>query len=135
MYVFEKKIVVEDNNETKEKSLIMGKAIIENETKNGSHYTANVKTLDSDYTVLELPYIYYPGYVGKGDGATIKTFETDNGFLGIILSRKDTINIEVKYGSTAEITMARFISIVFMISFVGFAIYEITSKPKFTQNS
>ena len=42
--------------------VLKGKALIEDEAKDNTNYSAKIKTLDAEYTIFELPYIYYPGY-------------------------------------------------------------------------
>ena len=109
---------------TREQSMsaIKGKAVIENEKKEGSHYTANVKTFDADYTLFELPFIYYPGYQIKCDGITARNFPTENGFLGFAMGKNDTALVEVKYTGTKIMKTTAIISI---ISFLVFIIIDI----------
>lgn len=98
--------------------VLEGKALIENETKDGSHYTANIKTYEADYTIFELPYIYYPGYEVRCDGMLEKTFETENGFLGIVLGAEDNVNLEVNYVGTKAMVYSSIVSIISGIIFV-----------------
>lgn len=100
--------------------VLEGKAIIENENKNGSHYTADIETLDADYTIFELPYIYYPGYEVRVDGMIMDTFETTNGFLGFVMYKNDQAKIEVNYTGTSAMQISMIISI---ISVIVFGIY------------
>ena len=91
--------------------VLEGKAIIENENKNGSNYTAKVKTLDAEYTIFELPYIYYPGYKITLDSIELENYETENGFLGFVLGKEDSGEIEVKYTGTFTMKVSMFITI------------------------
>ena len=91
--------------------VLEGKAIIEKESKNGSNYKAKVKTLDADYTVFELPYIYYPGYQITLDSIVLENYETENGFLGFVLGKEESGKIEVKYTGTTTMKFSMFISI------------------------
>lgn len=99
-------------------NVLTGKAIIENEEKNGSHYKAKVQSFEE--TIFELPYIYYPGYEVIADGIHIDTFETENGFLGIRLYEDEPVEIEVNYTGTKIMKISCLISI---FSFISFAIY------------
>lgn len=107
---------------TREKNIYVleGKAIIENELKDGAKYVADLKTGDAEYTIFELPYIYYPGYEVRLDGMITDSFETENGFLGIIMGKEDAAKLEVDYVGTKVMKITMFISI---ISFIGMSIY------------
>ncbi len=100
--------------------VLNGKAIIENEAKENGKYTANIETLDSKYTIFELPFIYYPGYEVRLDGIITENFETDNGFLGIAMGENDKVEVCVEYKGTKTMKISAFISI---ISIIVFAIY------------
>ncbi len=105
---------------TREKALYVlnGKALIENENKNGSEFSADIKTLDSKYTIFELPYIYYPGYEVRLDGMIIDTFETENGFIGFAMSDTDTAHLEVNYVGTRLMKISLVISIISCFAFM-----------------
>lgn len=100
--------------------VLSGKAIIENESKDGYKYIADLETGDAEYTVFELPYIYYPGYEVRLDGMITESFETENGFLGIAMGKEDSAKLEVDYIGTTAMKASMFISI---ISFIGLAVY------------
>ena len=95
-----------------------GKAIIENEVKNGLNYTAKIQTFDSKYTTFELPYIYYPGYQIKADGIEIPGFETQNGFLGFRMGKNDSASISVHYEGTLLMKYSLILSIITLIIFI-----------------
>lgn len=92
--------------------VLEGKAIVEKESKNGSNYKAKVKTLDAEYTIFELPYIYYPGYRITLDSIVLENYETENGFLGFVLGKEDSGEIEVKYTGTLAMKLSMFITII-----------------------
>jgi len=100
--------------------VIEGNAIIQNEVKDGTHYTANIENINESYTILELPYIYYPGYEVRLDGMINKAFETQNGFLGTVIGKNDKAKLEVNYVGTKIMNMSLIISI---ISLAIFGIY------------
>ena len=97
-------------------TVLEGKAIIENETKDGSNLKANVKTLDAEYTIFELPYLYYPGYEVRLDGMIAETFETKNGFLGFAMGPEDNIELSVKYTGTSSMKYSLLASVVSCIA-------------------
>ena len=45
---------------------------------------------------MELPYIYYLGYSVYVDGNKLKTYESDNGFMFVEISKTD-INKDINY--------------------------------------
>ncbi len=100
--------------------VLSGKALIENEEKDGTHYKAKIKTYEAEYTIFELPYIYYPGYEVRLDGMLQETFETENGFLGIAIGKEDEVDLEVNYAGTTTMHVSNIIS---MVSFMLLAIY------------
>lgn len=99
--------------------VLSGKAIIEEEEKNGTSYTAKIRTLEEN-TIFELPYIYYPGYQIRADGILLKNFETENGFLGIELGSNENIELEVKYVGTS---IMKFSTLISFIGFISFVVY------------
>lgn len=96
--------------------VLKGKAIIEDEEKNLSRYTAKIETLDAEYTIFELPYIYYPGYEVRLDGMIVETFETENGFLGFAMGKEDNAELEVSYTGTFVMKISMLISFVSIIT-------------------
>lgn len=101
--------------------VLSGKAIIENEKKtDAGKYTADFQTLDSQYTIFELPYIYYPGYEVRLDGIITEYFETDNGFIGIAMDENDKVEVSVEYKGTKLMKISALISIISTIAFIVF---------------
>lgn len=96
-------------------NILSGKAIIKDEEKNGTSYKAKIKTIEE--TVLELPYIYYPGYQVRADGIIIEMFETEKGFLGINLEPDEEIQLEVEYAGSNIMKFSMIISVVGIILF------------------
>lgn len=100
--------------------VLEGKAVIENEQKSNSNLSADLQTFDSEYTIFELPYIYYPGYEVRLDGMIAESFQTQNGFLGIVMGKDDTAELSVTYNGTEIMKLFAFIS---SISLICFCIY------------
>ena len=110
--------------------VLEGKALIEKETKLGTNYTAHVKTADAEYTIFELPYIYYPGYEISLDSIKLEEFETKNGFLGFVLGEDESGKIEVKYTGTVVMKASMVISIASIIYSIIYML-KIEGKIKF----
>lgn len=98
--------------------VLEGKAIIENETKDRTNYMAKLKTGDSEITLFELPYIYYPGYEVRLDGIAVNTYETENGFLGFVMGPEDEADLEVRYSGTKAMKISMVISIGSLIFYI-----------------
>ena len=103
---------------TREAGIIVlsGDCNLDLQFKVGNYMTAKIEA-GEDETILELPYIYYPGFTVRFDGIVIDTFETDNGFLGCKIAPKDNGNLEIKYTGTNLMSFSKIISIVSLIIF------------------
>ena len=110
--------------------VLKGKALIQNEEKDGTNYKAKVQTYDDEYTVLELPYIYYPGYKLTIDGMNAELFETENGFLGCYLGPKEDGLIELTYTGTDIMRISLTFTIFGTLLFVIYYIYINNKKEK-----
>lgn len=77
---------------------------------------------DEGKAIIELPYLYYPGYEIKVNGENIKYYETEKGFIGIDLENESNGEITVKYTGT---TLARVSFIISIIALIGFIIYNV----------
>lgn len=66
-------------------TLLKGNGKIEQVKKVGTHLTFELELQNS--SLIELPFIYYPGYVVKANGKDISTLETKNGLVGISLKK------------------------------------------------
>lgn len=75
--------------------VLEGSLEIINENKDGKNLEAEIK-LNSKSAILELPYIYYLGYSVYVDGNKLKTYESDNGFMCVEISKTD-INKDINY--------------------------------------
>lgn len=100
--------------------VLNGKAIIDKEKKENGKYIATFETLDAQYTIFELPYIYYPGYEVRLDGIITEYFETENGFIGIAMGENDKEEVSVQYKGTKFMNISALISIVSTIGFIVF---------------
>ena len=95
--------------------LINGNGMIQNFKKKGTHvsFKATIETK----SVIELPFIYYPGYVVKSGKEVIDTFETDNGLLGIQLSAGE-YQIKSQYVGSNIMLIAYSVSFISVILFL-----------------
>lgn len=111
---------------TRENNIIIleGDGTIENYKKDNGVVTAKIEAV-LEKNVFELPYIYYPGYKVTLDGAQIDTFETQNGFLGIMLTATPKSDLEVKYTGTKLMRNFKAFSI---LSFICFVIYTYANR-------
>ena len=62
--------------------------------------------------------IYYPGYEVRLDGMIIDTFETENGFIGFVMSDKDTAHLEVNYVGTRLMKISLIFSLISCLAFI-----------------
>lgn len=97
--------------------VLEGKALVKEEIKSGTKYSAKIETYDAEYTIFELPYIYYPGYEIRLDGIVVDSFETENGFLGFAMGKEDNVSLEVSYKGTSLMHISLIVSIVSTIIF------------------
>lgn len=89
------------------------------ENRKGKYFTSKITTYN-EKVKIELPYIYYPGYMVRFDGIIQKTYETENGFLGCTIDENETGTLEVEYTGTNIMKISQIIS---CISFVIYIVY------------
>ncbi len=107
--------------------VLKGSANIQNLEKNGQKLKANVKILE-DNTILELPYIYYPGYKIELNDKEINSFESENGFLAISINKTNEGIIEVNYKETILMKASKGMSIIGIILFIAYINIEEIKK-------
>lgn len=108
-------------NRNQEVAVISGNVEITEQNKNGSSMEITYSK-DEGKAIIELPYLYYPGYEIKVNGENIKYYETEKGFIGIDLENEGNGEITVKYTGT---TLARVSFIISIIALIGFIIYNV----------
>jgi len=101
--------------------VLEGEANIENFEKNGNTLSARIE-ITGDKALLELPYVYYPGYKITIDGTNVEGFESENGFLAVGLKKLSKADLKVEYTGTTVSHVANALSIISAIAFVGFVI-------------
>lgn len=74
--------------------VLLGSADINNINKDGTHLSFDIVVNKPSY--LELPFIYYPGYLVKINDKKISTLETENGLIGIKID-SGKYHVETKY--------------------------------------
>ena len=107
--------------------VLKGSANIQNLERNGQKLKANVKILE-DNTILELPYIYYPGYKIELNDKEINSFESENGFLAISINKTNEGIIEVNYKETILMKASKGMSIIGIILFIAYINIEEIKK-------
>lgn len=99
--------------------VLKGNAQIQSLEKNGQKLKSKVEIF-KDNTILELPYIYYPGYKIKINDEKINSYESENGFLAISLNKMKEGIIEVNYEETILIKISKGMSIIGIIIFITY---------------
>ena len=111
------------NNRDSGVYVLDGKALIENQEKDGLNYKFKAEYVQN--AKLELPYIYYNGYTVEANGEQIDNYESENGFLAINLN--EDAEITVKYTGN-DIEKAGYV--VSAITLIGIIIHYIFKKIK-----
>ena len=62
-------------------------------------------------TIVEFPYIYYPGYVINMNGKKQECFESENGFLAISLDKCPKSKITIEYTGTNLMLISKMITV------------------------
>lgn len=106
--------------------VIQGNAIIENENKNAFDLSFTIKQANQN-SVLELPYLFYPGYIVKltteNECEKLKIEESEKGFLQITLPKDiKEGNITISYTGTLTEKWGYAISVVALIFFLEYII-------------
>lgn len=103
--------------------IIGGDGIVEEAHKNGQNLNCEIKVLENG-TIVEFPYIYYPGYKIIVNGEQIEGFESEHGFLAISLPETYKAEIVVKYVGTNLMIISKVISGMTLISIIVYEIYK-----------
>lgn len=107
----------ERNDET---YILEGQASITSENKEGFTDKVELENIEKN-TILEFPYLYYPGYKITLNNKKIEAIETEHGFVGCMATENiEKANITVEYKGT---TITYISYVVSFISFVIFIIY------------
>lgn len=91
--------------------------------KNGQKLRCKIKNLENG-TILEFPYIYYPGYKITINGDEVEGFESENGFLASSLPEMSSSEIVVEYVGTNLMLVSKIISGMTLISIMIYEIYK-----------
>lgn len=91
--------------------------------KNGQSLNCEVKVLENG-TIVEFPYIYYPGYKITVNGEEIEGVESEHGFLAISLPETYKSEIVVEYVGTNLMIISKVISGMTLISIMIYEIYK-----------
>ena len=80
----------------------------------------NLKEENDNDTYLELPLVYYKGYMASCDGNDLKVYKSDKGLVTINIESRKEGSVKVRYSGTIVQIFTRFIS---LISAIIFSIY------------
>ncbi len=114
--------------------IMQGDATIKNETKRSLYLSFNISNAKN--AVLELPYIFYPGYRAEiTDNVNTKILpitESDNGFLQITIPDTfENAKVTIQYTGTLLEKASYIISLVSLIIFIVYVVYY---RKKFKEN-
>lgn len=111
--------------------VLEGNAKIEEQNKENTNLTCKLVDV-AEETKLELPYIYYLGYEvtleKDGEIIRLKTYETENGFVGVTIPVLEEGNLQVHYEGTILMKVSSGISILGLILLVIKFIIEMRKK-------
>lgn len=114
--------------------ILDGSAQIEDQNKENTNLTCKLSYVLEE-TKLELPYIYYLGYEvtmeQNGQITKLKTYETENGFVGVTIPVLEETKLQVKYQGTTIMKVSIGISILGLILLI---IKIIIESRKFLQS-
>ena len=113
--------------------ILSGSANINNEQKDEYKLTAQLENIEEN-TVLELPYIYYPGYkitIENGNIMELKAEESENGYLQTKLEGIESGNIKVEYVGTLITKISYIISILSIMAFILYVVIEKIKSKKY----
>ncbi len=85
--------------------------------KEGQNFYCEISVLE-DQTILEFPYIYYPGYIITVNNERVKGFESPNGFLAISVNQSNSSYIHINYMPTYTMFISYILSIVTLLFFL-----------------
>lgn len=97
--------------------------MIEDVNKQGEQLTCEIQSLENG-TVVEFPYIYYPGYTITINDEEVEGFESEKGFLAISLPEMEKANVIVEYTGTELMFVAKIISGMTLISIMIYEFYK-----------
>ena len=110
--------------------MIKGSGEIKEVNKKGQNLTCKISALENG-TIVEFPYIYYPGYKIIVNGEKVESFESENGFLAVSLPEMSSSEVVVEYVGTNLMTISKIISGMTLISMIVFKIPKKYKRSKF----
>lgn len=114
--------------------IISGEANLESFQKHGTKATLNADIL-SDNTIIQLPYIYYPGYsitaknTATNESTKLETRHSPSyGLITVLISSKGHYEITIRYSLTTPSLIGAFITILTVLSLVAIGTIRKTRK-------
>ncbi len=107
--------------------ILQGSADVYNENKYALDLSFELKNGKKD-TMLELPYLFYPGYVvtldANSNTKNLEITESENGFVSVTLPEDvESGKITLEYKGTTIETVSYIISLIAFIAFIAYIIY------------
>lgn len=103
---------------TDEVIILKGNAQITEQVKENSKLRCKISNVNEEATI-ELPYIYYLGYevmIENNEKITkLKTYETENGFVGVTIPTMEEGTLQVEYKGTMLMKISAIISVLGVI--------------------
>ena len=106
--------------------VIKGRGEIKEVNKKGQNLTCKISTLENG-TIVEFPYIYYPGYNITVNDEKVENFESENGFLAISLPEISNAQVVVEYVGTNVMFVSK---IIFVMTLISIIVFKIAKKYK-----
>lgn len=106
--------------------VVKGSGEIKEVNKKGQNLTCKISVLENG-TIVEFPYIYYPGYNITVNDEKVENFESENGFLAISLPEISNAEVVVEYVGTNVMFVSKIISV---MTFISIIVFKITKKYK-----
>lgn len=114
--------------ETRSQDVIVleGEAQIEEQKKENTNLMVSMFNVKQG-TKIELPYIYYLGYeamIKQGEEEiTLETYETENGFVGVIVPTLEEGTLQVHYEGSIGMKVSAWISVLGLVVLLGKAVF------------
>lgn len=110
---------------TQDVIVLKGNAKIENMEKENTNLNCELFDVTEE-TPIELPYIYYLGYNvtlnANEEKINLKTYETENGFIGVRIPITEHGVLTVQYEGTVIMKLSYIVSIISTAIFIGICV-------------
>jgi len=115
----------------KRSNIITSNNDISVEFKRDNTFIINITNNNYDNTFLELPLLYYDGYVALSNNKNLNVLKSDNGYLKVLINDLNNETINVYYKGTTIRNISRYISLITVIIIMS---YFVIKRIKFLKN-